>query len=157
MRAAPLGARPAASSSRSARSEAEHISERPSSSGVEATIIHHFNTYTSITATKAKPFPKGKADILSNIRGTIYNPTARNWLLEWGFTNQNQEFINRAALGHKPGPEEHDPRNDVLSNAKRAEERKHAKYDAICAATGSIFSPFALETTGGHGASTASV
>jgi hypothetical protein len=23
---------------------------------VEATIIHHFNTYTSITATKAKPF-----------------------------------------------------------------------------------------------------
>ncbi len=30
-------------------------------------------------------------------------------------------------------------------------------YDASCAATGSIFSPFALETTGGHGASTASV
>ena len=69
----------------------------------------------------------------------------------------NQEFINRAALGHQPGPEEHDPRNDVLTSAKRAEERKHAKYDRICAATGSIFSPFALETTGGHGASTKSV
>jgi hypothetical protein len=27
---------------------------------VEATIIHHFNTYTSITATKAKPFSDGK-------------------------------------------------------------------------------------------------
>jgi hypothetical protein len=26
---------------------------------VEATIIHHFNTYTSIMATKAKPFPDG--------------------------------------------------------------------------------------------------
>jgi hypothetical protein len=61
----------------------------------------------------------------------------------------NQEFINRAALGH--------PRSDVLTSAKRAEERKHAKYDAICAATGSIFSPFALEMTGGHDASTASV
>jgi hypothetical protein len=27
---------------------------------VEATIIHHFNTYTSITATTAKPSPDGK-------------------------------------------------------------------------------------------------
>jgi hypothetical protein len=69
----------------------------------------------------------------------------------------NQEFMYRAAPGHQPGPEEHDLRNDVLTSAKRAEERKHAKYDAICAATGSIFSPSALETTGGHGASTASV
>ena len=66
----------------------------------------------------------------------------------------NQELINRAALGRQPGPEEHDPRNDNLTSAKRAEERKHAKYDRICTATGSIFSPFALETTGGHGAST---
>ena len=32
---------------------------------VEATITHHFNTYTSIMATKAKPFPDGtQADIL---------------------------------------------------------------------------------------------
>ena len=74
----------------------------------------------------------------------------------------NQELINRAAPpcsagGRQPGPEEHDPRNDVLTSAKRAEERKHAKYDRICTATGSILSPFALETTGGHGASTASV
>ena len=30
-------------------------------------------------------------------------------------------------------------------------------YDAICAATGSNLSPFALETTGGHWASTATV
>jgi hypothetical protein len=66
----------------------------------------------------------------------------------------NQEFINRAAPGRQPDPEEHDPRNDVLTSAKRAEECKHAKYDRICTATESIFSPFALETTGGHGAST---
>jgi hypothetical protein len=65
----------------------------------------------------------------------------------------NPELINRAALGRQPGPEEHDPRNDVLTSAKRAEERKHAEYDRICTATGSILSPFALETTGGHGAS----
>jgi hypothetical protein len=51
----------------------------------------------------------------------------------------------------------YDPRNDVLTSAKRAEALKHAKYDAICEGTGSTFSPFALETTGGHGASTASV
>ena len=69
----------------------------------------------------------------------------------------NQEFISRAALGHQPGPEEHDPRKDVLTSENRAEERTHAKYDAVCAATGSILSPFALETTGGHGASTASM
>ena len=89
----------------------------------------------------------------------------------------NHELINRAAPpcsagpcsagpcsagpcsagGRQPGPEEHDSRNDVLTSAKRAEERKHTKYDAICAATGAVFSPFALETTGGHGASTASV
>ncbi len=53
--------------------------------------------------------------------------------------SQTSSFINRAALGHQPGPEEDDPRNDVLTSAQRAEERKQAKYDAICAATGSIF------------------
>ncbi len=39
----------------------------------------------------------------------------------------------------------------------RAEDLKHRKYDATCAATGSHFSPFALETTGGPGASNATV
>jgi hypothetical protein len=47
--------------------------------------------------------------------------------------------------------------NDVLTSAKRAEVAEHLKYDATCAATGSHLSPFALETTGGHGASTATV
>ena len=60
----------------------------------------------------------------------------------------NQELINRADLGHQPGPGEHDPRNDVLTSAKRS-SRKHTKYDAICAATGSVVSPFKLETTAG--------
>ena len=129
---------------------------------VEWTIIHYFNTYTSITATKAKPFPGGKqADILLSGITTIDNPAGRNWYLDVTSTNPmgvtNQEFISRAELGRQPGPGEHDPRNDVLTSAKRAEERKHTKYDAICAATGAVFSPFALETTGGHGASTASV
>ena len=69
----------------------------------------------------------------------------------------NQKCINHAALGRQPGPDEHDSRNDGLTSAKRAKEREHAKYDAICLATGSILSPFALESTGGHGASSASV
>ena len=142
--AAPLGAPPAASSSRSDRSESEHISERPSSSGVEATIIHHFNTYTSITATKAKPFPDGKqADILLSNITTIDTPAARNLSLDVTSTNPmgvtNQGFINRAALNHQPVPDEHDPRNDVLTSAKRAEEAKHLKYDANCTGTGSHF------------------
>ncbi len=49
------------------------------------------------------------------------------------------------------GPEEHDPRNDVLTSAKRAEELKHR-----CHLRGNrvYLSPFALETMGGHGAST---
>ena len=37
------------------------------------------------------------------------------------------------------------------TSVTRAEDLKHRKYDANCAATGSHFSPFALETTGGHG------
>ena len=48
----------------------------------------------------------------------------------------NQEFINRPALGHRPGPGEHDPRNDVITSAKRAEVHKHRKYDAICVDSG---------------------
>jgi hypothetical protein len=39
---------------------------------VEATLIHHFNTYTSITATKANPFTDDKqADILLSGDTTI--------------------------------------------------------------------------------------
>jgi hypothetical protein len=106
---------------------------------VEATIRHYFNTYATITATKPKPFPGGKqADILLSGVTTIDNPAARNWYLDVTSTNPmgatNQEFINRAAPGRQPGPEKHDPRNDVLTSAKRAEERKHAKYDRICTA-----------------------
>jgi hypothetical protein len=82
---------------------------------VEWKIIHNFNTYTSITATKAKPFPGGKqADILLSGITTIDNPAARNWYLDVTSTNPmgvtNQEFISRAELGRQPGPGEHDPR-----------------------------------------------
>ncbi len=106
--------------------------------------------------------PNGtQADILLSGISTIDNPAARNLYLDITSTNPmgvtNQEFIHRAALNHQPGPGEHDPRNDVLTSAKRAEEFKHGKYDTMCAATGSHLSPFALETTGGHGASTATV
>ena len=105
---------------------------------VEATIIHHFNTYTSFAATKAAPFPNGtQADILLSGITAIDNPAARNLYLDVTSTNPmvvtNQEFFNRAALNHQPGPGEHDPRND----------RSH-----------SLLSP---RDTGGHGASTATV
>ncbi len=84
----------------------------------------------------AKPFSDGKqADILLSGITTIDNPAARNWHLDVTSTNPmgvtNHELINRAGLNHQPGPEEHDPRNDVLTSAKRAEKRKHTKYDAI--------------------------
>ncbi len=113
---------------------------------LEPTIIHQFNTYSTKTATMANPFTDDKqADILLSGITTIDNPAARNLYLDchvyqpyWGHPNQN--FINRAT---------------VLTSAK--EKRKHDKYDAICAATGSHFSPLARETTGGHGASTATV
>jgi hypothetical protein len=70
---------------------------RKSHKDVEATIIHHFNTYTNITATKAKPFPDGKqADILLSGITTIDNPAARNWPFDVTSTNPmgvtNQEF-----------------------------------------------------------------
>ncbi len=83
---------------------------------VEATITHHLNTYTSITATKAKPFSNGtQADILLSGIATIDNPAARNYTSPSRLTNPhwgrsanpkgvtNQEFINRAALNHQPG------------------------------------------------------
>jgi hypothetical protein len=58
------------------------------------------------------------------------NPAARNWHLDVTSTKPsgvtNQDFINRAAFGRQPGPEEHDPRNVVLTSAKLVEERKHA-------------------------------
>jgi hypothetical protein len=46
---------------------------------------------------------------------TIDNPAARNCFLD-----DNHEFINRFAVGHQPGPGQHDLRNDVLmkSNAR---------------------------------------
>ena len=73
---------------------------------VEWTLMHHFNTYTSITATKAKPFSNGtQADILLSGITTIDNPAARNLYLDVTSTNPmgvtNQELINRAALDHQ--------------------------------------------------------
>ena len=93
---------------------------------VEATIIHYFNTLTSMTATKAKPCPDGKrGGILLSRIPAIDDPASRNWHLDVTSTNPmgvtDHEFISRAALGHQPGPEEHDPRDDVLTSAKRAE------------------------------------
>ncbi len=116
---------------------------------VEAMIVHHFNTYTNITATKPKPFPDGKqADILLSGVTTIDNPAARNWHLDVTSTNPmgvtNQEFINRAALGHQPGPGEHDPRNDVLTGQSvRRSANTPSKYDRICAGDQSLWLPAA--------------
>ncbi len=66
------------------------------------TIIHHLSTYTNITT-------------------SVDNPAARNWHLDVTSTKPmgvtNHELINRANLGHQPGPGEHDPRNDVLTSA----------------------------------------
>ena len=80
-----------------------------------------------------------QADILLSGITTIDNPAARNLYLDVTSTNPmgvtNQEFINRAALNHQPGPDEHDPRSDVFTCAARAEDFKHLKYDDTCAAT----------------------
>ncbi len=55
---------------------------------VETTLIHHFNTYPSITASKAKPFSDGtQADILLSGITTIDNPAARNLYLDVTSTN----------------------------------------------------------------------
>ena len=63
----------------------------------------------------------------------------------------NQEITNRAAFDHQPGPG--DPRNEVLTDAKR----KHDKYDAISSRQRGLTFLLPLETTGEHGASTATV
>jgi hypothetical protein len=81
---------------------------------VEATVIHRFNTYTSITATKAKPFPDGmRADILVSGITTIDNPAAQNWHLDITSTNPlgvtNQEFGSRAADPSEARPRKSSP------------------------------------------------
>jgi hypothetical protein len=77
---------------------------------VEATIIHHLNTYTNMTASKAEeqaeePLPDGKqADMLLSGITAIDNPTARNWHPDVTSTNPmvtNHELINCAELGHQ--------------------------------------------------------
>jgi hypothetical protein len=97
---------------------------------VESILIHYFNTYTHITATKAKPFPNGQvADILLSGITTIDNPTAKNWHIDVTSTNPmgatNQDLKNRNALGRQPNPSEHDPRNNILVSAAWAEAHKH--------------------------------
>jgi hypothetical protein len=69
----------------------------------------------------------------------------------------SQDLQNRKAFGHQPDPSAHDPRNDTLVYAAWAEGKKHLKYDNLRAAAGTILQPFALETMGGHGASTKAV
>jgi hypothetical protein len=126
---------------------------------VESLLIHYFNTYSHITATKAEPFSNGKqADIFLSGITTIDNPTAKDWHIDVTSTNPlgatKQELKHRTALRQQPAGTGHDPCNDTLLSAAQAEARKHAKYDQLCMAAGTIFRPLALETTGGHGAST---
>ena len=62
--------------------------------------------------------------------------------------------MQRATRVRQPDPSEHDGRNNTLLGAAWVEGRKHAKYDNLCKAAGTIFQPFALETMGAHGVST---
>ena len=73
------------------------------------------------------------------------DPAARLWQLDVTSTNPtNQEFINRAAFNHHPAH-----RSSPAQCGWRAASAP-SLYNAICAATGTTFHPFALETTGGH-------
>jgi len=119
---------------------------------VESILIHYFNTYTHITATKAKPFANTnmQADILLSGITTIDNPDGKDVHIDVTSTNpmgtSNQDLMNRYRPARQPDPSEHDGRNNTLVSAVWAESKKHAKYDNLCAAAGTTFSPFALET-----------
>ena len=123
---------------------------------VESILIHYFNTYTHITATKAKPFANSnmQADILLSGITTIDNPDGKDVHIDVTSTNpmgtSNQDLMNRYRPARQPDPSEHDGRNNTLVSAVWAESKKHAKYDNLCAAAGTTFSPFALETMGAH-------
>ncbi len=125
---------------------------------VESILIHYLNTYTHITATKAKPLLNSnmQADILVSNITTIDNPNAKNWHIDVTSTNPlgatNQDLTNRNALGHQPDPSAHDPRNNTLVYAAWAEGKT-----TTSATAGTTLQPFALETMGGHGASTNAV
>ena len=93
--------------------------------------------------------------------GTVGSPECGDMLRMWlKFTETDgKRVIDRAsfqAFGCQTAIAVASMATELL-RGKTAEEAKHLKYDATCAATGSNFSPFALETTGGHRASTATV
>ena len=130
---------------------------------IEFILTHYFNTYTHITAIKAKPFANTnmQADILLSGITTIDNPDVKNLHIDVTSTNpmgaSNQDLKNRYRPARQSDPSEHDDRNNTLVSAVWAESKKHAKYDNLCAAAGTTFSPFALETMGAHGASTKTI
>ena len=102
-----------------------------------------------------------QADILLSGITTIDNPDGKDVHIDVTSTNpmgtSNQDLMNRYRPARQPDPSEHDDRNNTLVSAVWAESKKHAKYDNLCAAAGTTFSPFALETMGAHGASTKTI
>ena len=67
--------------------------------------MHHFNTYTSITATKATPFSNGtQADILLSGITTIDNPAARNLYLDVVLVRETPHTTNSQAPSRTAPP-----------------------------------------------------
>jgi hypothetical protein len=88
---------------------------------VEAAIINHFNIHTYITATKPKPFPGGKqASRHPLLRRHHHRKLCGPELAPRRHVNQpyggHQPGVHQPGCPwlQAPGPEEHDPRNDVL-------------------------------------------
>ena len=130
---------------------------------VEAVIMHCFNKYTSITATKAKPFVGGKqADIHFTGVNDVDSPDPRDWYIDVTSTNplglSNLEMMARSARkqNHPRGARD-DPRNKTLTSAAVAEAKKLDKYVELCRDQRARFNAFAMETTGGHGVSTRAI
>jgi hypothetical protein len=76
------------------------------------------------------PAPAAAPYTHSSSRTTELFKGARHSRAREGSSSYQPATHASAAQQHQPGPGDHDPRNDVLTSAKRAEEAKHLKYVA---------------------------
>jgi hypothetical protein len=105
-------------------------------------MIHRFNTYMGITATKAKPFTDDtQADILLSGITTIDDPAARNLYLDVTSTNprgsptrSSSTVLPFSTAG--PGRARSPQRRPHLRKARVGSQTPQVRRDATCAATG---------------------
>ena len=140
-------------SSSTTRVAARFPRETSSSSGVVVVVVVVVvvQRLHELTATKASPCRMRTRRKQASSSQAFAPSTSRHWLLDVTSSSKPmQDSVNRAALGHAGPRRTRSPQTTSTNIASTTPSALSGKW--VC-----MLSPFALETTGGHGASTASV